>query len=499
MMRKIDAVRALLWSLAILSMSCAGTSPSRNLNLTPAAPAVLPAPPLGAESASQMVSAIQVENSYLTKTVNDLVPPSYTTDRPVNKDLMGSAVQFKSKVTVTANRGPLSLSFAGLQFAVAGTITGTAHVDGETSGVKVHIVDTVDFKIDTAISGSVGIGPDWKLVAKDISVKLTVQQADLPVGHYDFDVLGKHRSGYVLNLHEANLVQLAVNEFQDPIAAQIAKAIAAQDLRPRAAPLWAATVNPVKVYSQPETWLTFVPTSIGAAQTPSTDGNLHVSVAISGHTAVSVGVQPASVDPGALPDLTPVPAVTGFHVGLPVTVDLASISKVVAPILTAKPLKAGVGVLKVDEFSLYGNGSQIVAVIKFKASKTPGGLFNTTGTLYLVGTLAADPKTHTLALSQFDFDQATNNSILKFADWLAHGTLVAVAKGEVNKYLSNLGTNPLDEAKTKINKAIENLAVTPNVTLQGNLTDIDVARVSETTDAVVIDTRFTGTLGVLVH
>jgi hypothetical protein len=445
-----------------------------------------------------VVSSIMVENSYLTKTVNDLVPPSYTDARPVNKDLMGSAVQLKSTVTVTANRGPLSLSFSGLQFTVATAIQGTAHIDGETSGVKVHIDDSVNFAVDTAISGSVSIGSDWKLVANDISVKLTVQQADLPLGRYDFEVLGKHHSGYVLTLHEAGLVQLVVNEYRDTIAAQIAKAIAAQDLRPRAAPLWAATANPVKLYAAPATWLTVVPTAVGAVQTPSTDGNLHVSVAISGRTAVSVGVQPASVDPGPLPDLTPVPSAPGFHIGLPVTVDLASVSKVVAPILTQKPLKAGAGVLKVDDFSLYGNGSQIVAMVKFQASKTPAGLFNTMGTLYLVGVLTADPQTHVLALSQFDFDQATNNAILKFADWLAHGTLASVVKSEVNGYFSKLGAKPLEEARDKVNQAIANLAVTPDVTIQGNLADIQVTRVSENADAVVLDTQLNGALGFLV-
>jgi hypothetical protein len=231
------------------------------------------------------------------------------------------------------------------------------------------------------------------------------------------------------------------------------------EAKQRAETVWQKLQEPIEL--APNQWLEFQPRD--ARVSPITSNGTLVLL-----TSVNLVTEPrivsgAKPDPTAIPlpplQLTPLP-LEGFHLALPITIDYERINQRLEQEMVGQRFQTPIGdTLTVEGVQLYGSGDRLILALEVS-----GGV---NGTLYATGTPVFDEGVGVLKFVDLDFTVDTRNVLVRSANWMFHGNILAALKSHAYIDLSG----HLQTLRSRLETALTR-DLAPNARLEGEVTTL---------------------------
>ena len=131
---------------------------------------------------------------------------------------------------------------------------------------------------------------------------------------------------------------------------------------------------------------------------------------------------------------------------------------------------------------MFGQGDNIVVVINVEGSAN--------GTVYCIGKLQYDNQTQALKITDFDFEMKTRNALLKSANWLLHKNFLKMIEPMLTISLKD----QMQGAITSSNSFLKSYQIRKGATLNGNLNQITLDKITITPHSIILGGAASGSL-----
>lgn len=364
------------------------------------------------EAISKIGFTLSVPQSKVQQAASNAIPRTMASGGPVKHEI----TEFLQDEWIDYNfqRGNVSLSFNGNVVHFSVPIQGQVSAGGLVSmgPIQREIQKTVD------IAGNI-VGDIQLAIAKDFSLKATpkfhfdCQQAQMAFGPFAPVSLCAPLSR-VFDDKVPPIAQSAIND-----------AVKKLQLRQKVEKAWSQMFVTKQAAESPPTWVEIVPVKLVMKPLNLSSDPLLLSFAVDAKTFVIVQGKPPVVSPTPLPNLTFDPGLNNdVTVNLPVAAPVDSLSERLNSELTNRQIPVGDGgTVTVKSAKLGTKGDKIICALDITAS-APKLNANTSGTVYLAGTIHYDPSTSVLTINNIDWDTQTKDALVQNSAWILHDSVL---------------------------------------------------------------------------
>jgi len=368
-------------------------------------------------------------------------------------------VKKRSNMLITANDGFLHVNLP-LQFdARFGSYIGAKTV-----------------KLNLKFKTRVKLTPDWKLNTETYYTGIYGGFPEkIAMGAFKFNV--------------REIVEKTLNPVQKKLSDMLNKKINEKlKLKERVAKVWTHIQRPIYLSKKYNMWLKLTPVRISMFPITFENNSIKFSIGLKSYTDAVVGRKPIIKRAPPLPKLNYEKKFQRkFKLGVTADISYGKLIQMVKSKVIGKVIKAGANVVRINDFSIYGNGPDLVVMVDVAGTAN--------GKLYLMGQPSFDPKKNILSLKNFDFDIRTKNAFVNSANWLLHSKFRDEIKNRMN---INIGKE-VTEAKNIAKSSIKSKKVAPGVFLKGSFSKIEPGAIYITPDKLMISIFSEGETSLIIN
>jgi len=387
-------------------------------------------------------------------------------------------------ITLTPNAITMTSSPAGtISVVMPFRFNGWVRVSQKIFGKALQRQEDFEGKATASLTLNLTLNSDWHITAKTAS-EILIQKAEIKI-------LGVRISFRRL------LTTLVKEKVLPKLEALIVEYIANVDVKSRVAGLWQKLHAPIVVNQEPPIALEMVPLEIVAQQLSSDGVTLTIGLGIKTYIQANIGDTSDSLSQentiADLPDLQFVDSLeSGYHIIIPIDVTYTAIEHL------AKPHVEKVHTLKgiethVENLTLYGSGTQLVAGVGFKMPA-----FRAKGQLYLLGTPVYNAAEMSVAVTEFNYSLTTQSLLLDIAENVGEGIFPNLSTTVEEKLVFPLA-DQLTELREKLSAVIAVRQIGSYVRLLGTVDTVTPEALYLTQAGLRVPFRLQGTLDCEIH
>ena len=274
----------------------------------------------------------------------------------------------------------------------------------------------------------------------------------------------------------------------------IASQIEGTPFRDRAAALWDATYNPIRLSSKHDIWVRIGMQEARFSGVNIADNILKANIGVKATTEIFMGAEPSPLPSSSLPKLNLENAPSaGFNIALPVAISYASMSDLLNQALKKgqkwAPLPDYPNVLvTIKKAEVYPSEGALAVRIDFVAD-LPNKLFDTSGTVFLSGTPVVDDDKKEFAVENISFTSQTNNNLTNIISKVMRSNIENRISDALKISYKKQFDDLLSESNVRINHDFGN-----GIVSQGTLTSGKLLAISLNKDVALIETNVSGKL-----
>ena len=268
------------------------------------------------------------------------------------------------------------------------------------------------------------------------------------------------------------------------------------NLRGRVENLWKELGEPIALREMPPVWIQVRPAEVFFVPAVSREDTLVYGLQVHAFAETIVGDAPALPDLGPLPPLRLLPdslaqdTTAAFLVNLPVSMSYDDANALIAGAVGGRDLDVKDRVaVSLGEIELYPHHPFVVARVDFGAGLSGGGM-GTQGRVFLRGTPLYDPATQTVRIDSFTYDMASEDALLRAADFMLRDTLLAQTR---ERLVLPVGDR-LDSLHAQLQRALHDRPVGRHIVLDGTILDLTPGDLYLTADGLNVDVQARGQL-----
>lgn len=263
-----------------------------------------------------------------------------------------------------------------------------------------------------------------------------------------------------MKLPVTSIADIAFNYGRTKINESIDKAIKDNfDLRKNISEMWTMIQTPMLVNEEHQIWMKIAPLEVFMSPLLSSSNKLRIQVGLKSviESAIGEKLLPA---PKSTPfrDLRPVASfVPSCHIFTIADINYTKLEDIARKEMIGKTFTEGKKQVTIKEISIFGNQN------KLQVEATVEG--SVKGKLIFTGVPVFDNTEKQLIITDFDFDIATKNLLVKGAKWLMHKKLLAM----MEPMLTYSFKEDVDSLLIAFNKSMTSYPLSKGVILQGSI------------------------------
>ncbi|MDP4266874.1 MAG: DUF4403 family protein [Bacteroidota bacterium] len=276
---------------------------------------------------------------------------------------------------------------------------------------------------------------------------------------------------------------------QSVLCSEIDKQVAKNlDIKKYVQDAWNLMQKPINASDSLKLWIKLTPSEIMMTPILGSNGKIKTTVGIKSITETFLGAQPsAEINPN-LPNLKVLNKMDDkFTINLSNTITYNRIEELTKKQVLGQTYKQGKYVVQVNDIKVYGSNDKLIVALDLLGSLK--------GKVYLSCKPVYVDSTMTIVMTDVDYELKTKNVLIKSADWLYHGGFLKM----MTPYLKYSLKDKIEESKEMVQKALDNNQITKNITLKGNIDDLNIDNIYLTQDAIKVVVLAQGNLKILVN
>lgn len=439
----MQMIKRLLYLLVVLSLAPAlyfGPAPASADERTQADPAVTELK----KAASSINITFEASSQELATVLN----------RMLAKEIYRGSTKTGGLSADIVRNGPVSVTAADNYIYLTVPVTMSFRYAGFTT---LPVASRLKFRLNAKIT------PDWKINAEIYYMGLSDQFADeMGIG--------------LLSVKPRSIIEGIVQPLQKLMSELISKKINEKySLRAEVEKVWSAAQKPVLLDKGYSAWLKMAPQEVVLYPLYAAHNQVRLSLGLKSVAELVIG-------PGLpAPALVPLPALKlgtssdkSFRIALNTDIFYKDLLDIAAPLLLNKELGSDGKSIILKSLDINSNGDKLA--VKVEAEGTYNGIF------YLTCKPAFNPQTNVFSVEEVDFDINTRSFLLKSAAWLLHGRLRSIIHENINMDL----TQRMKQLQAMAQKAMEQVKLTDNLLLKGQVKEIRLHEVAVQKDKISI-------------
>jgi hypothetical protein len=238
---------------------------------------------------------------------------------------------------------------------------------------------------------------------------------------------------------------------------------------------WNYMHQPIRLTTDPPTWLKLQPKELFVSTFTSDAQHLYVTVGLKAITETVIGTQPV-VTKSNLPNYKIEKNQSGaYHIQLAVNISYQDVTAMSLKYLKGQVYTFSKGKKKIviEDVSFYSNADKMVAEVLLSGSLN--------GKVYLKGLPIYDSISRKVVFSQLDFDLDTKNKLTKSANWLAHDVLVKKMAPYFSYYIGDY----LDSAAVEVRANLKRKQLHSNFMADGTLEKLQPTDIVLTKEGII--------------
>ncbi|MCK9616966.1 MAG: DUF4403 family protein [Lentimicrobiaceae bacterium] len=339
----------------------------------------------------------------------------------------------------------------------------------EKFGIELSNYKEIEAAIALKFKTKIEVNKDWTI--KTVTVSDGYEWLSAPVlklGPVDLNI--KYVADLILKTNQNTINK----EIDDAISNNL-------NVKKYAQQAWDAIHRPIKISDEYKTWLRITPKEVASMQISGKNGKIRHNICVKAITECFISRQPYNQELVPLPPLTIIKKPQeGFAITLVADIPYTVADSFANVYLKGKTFNSGKKSIIINQLHIYGRNGKLMIETQVSGSIK--------GNLYFEGIPYFDPSTQALKVKELDYEIKTKNSLLKTADWLAHGTLANLIQDKISFPLAE----NINQAKLLIQKNLVNNKVAENVLLNGTLGNITVDTIWMDTTSLKTSVQFNG-------
>ena len=357
--------------------------------------------------------------------------------------------------------------------------SGWARVSKKILGQTIQQREDIEGKATALLTLTPTLNPDWRITAKTTS-DISIQKAEIEI------------LGITISVRRI-LTELVQEKVLPKLEDLIVKYITNIDVKTRVIGLWTKLYEPIVINQEPSIVLIIEPLEILAEQLSSDGETLSISLGIK--TYIQAKIRDVSTDSPSLagpradlPNIHFVDSLeSSYHIIAPIEVTYTAIENLARPHVEKAHKLKSIDTL-VDNLTLYGSGTQLVAGVGFQMPS-----LGAKGQLYMLGTPVYDATTMILSVTEFDYSLTTQGLLLEIAENIGEGIFPNLRTTVEEKLVFSLATQ-ITTLREKLSHVIAERSIGQYVLLRGTVDTITPEALYLTQEGVRLPVRLQGNL-----
>ncbi len=357
--------------------------------------------------------------------------------------------------------------------------SGWARVSKKILGQVIQQREEIEGKATASLTLTPTLNPNWRITAETTS-DISIQKAEIEI------------LGITISVRRI-LTELVREKVLPKLEDLIVKYITNIDVKSRVIGLWTKLYEPIVINREPSIVLVIEPLEILAEQLSSDGETLSISLGIKSY--IQANIRDVSTDTPSLagpradlPNIHFVDSLeSGYHIIAPIEVTYTAIENLAKPHVEKTHELKGMETL-VDNLTLYGSGTQIVAGVGFGMPS-----LGAKGQLYLLGTPVYDATTMLLSVTEFDYSLTTRSLLLEIAGNVGEGIFPNLRTTVEEKLVFPLEAQ-ITTLREKLSDVIAERSIGRYVLLRGTVDTITPEALYLTQEGVRLPVRLQGNL-----
>jgi hypothetical protein len=364
-------------------------------------------------------------------------------------------------------------------------IEGVYRIKKSVFGMEVSHEQKFGFDLAVLVQSVPSIEKDWSL---KMNSKGNIRWDDLP----SFEIAGVKVDFPKLF---GNLIQGQVDKLVRTLDNEIPKSI---DIKKQLNENWQKICTPIQVDAATNSWLQIRPKQVFYAPLQGFDSIAQLNIALYSIIEIVSGQKPTMDSTNTIPSILQNNKLNDkISLMLNTEVTYDQINAMIAQQLNGKSIKLEAKEYNIDilDAKVFGAGEKLLIGVKVNG-KVKKGFFGKKikGIIYFEGIPVYDANKQSIRIKDFELTIKTKDILLKSAQWLANSILF---KQSIEKQLEFSIAKPLADAKKLAEEAV-NKTYNNTIQLAGNITHIAPAQVYIKPNAIRVDIKAEGKIGVTV-
>ena len=401
------------------------------------------------------------------------------------KDYLRKPIQRKDgaiEYAITLNPSTLKMTGAAdgtIGVSIPFQFRGWARVSKKILGQVIQKREEIEGKATASLTLTPTLNPDWRITAKATS-DISIQKAEIEI------------LGITISVRRI-LTDLVREKVLPKLEDIIVQYITNIDVKPRVSGLWTKLYEPIVINQDPSILLVIEPLEILAEQLSSDGETLSISLGIKTYIQAKIRDvstdSPSVVGPRAdLPNIHFVDSLeSGYHIIAPIEVTYTAIENLARSHAEKTHKLKGVET-HVENLTLYGSGTQLVAGVGFRMPS-----LGAKGQLYMLGTPIYDATTMVLSVTEFDYSLTTQSLLLEIAENVGEGIFPNLRTTVEEKLVFPVEAQ-ITTLREKLSDVIAERSIGQYVRLRGTVDTITPETLYLTQEGIRLPVRLQGNL-----
>lgn len=362
-------------------------------------------------------------------------------------------------------------------------IEGSYQFASKLLGMNVSHQQPFSFNVTVNLQTLPTFDKDWNL---KLNSKANIRWDDLP----NFAVIGVQVDFQKMF---GKIIQGRIDKLTAQLDEEITRAV---NLRKLVSDNWKQITQPFSLDKKTNSWLVIKPRNVFYTQLQGYDSLAKINLGLYSVIEVVSGYKPTTDSSTTLPILYQTNKIDDkVNLILNTEIKFEQINKIIQEQIAGKPIKleAKEYVIDILDAQVFAHGDKIMIGVQVNGKLNKGLISKKIkGIIYLEGTPIYNSNKQSITIKDIDLNVKTKDVLLKSASWLANSKLF---KNSIANKLEFSIANQLTQAKKLANEAV-NKQYSKSLQLSGVVTEIAPTQVYITPNAIRVNIKATGNVGV---
>jgi hypothetical protein len=280
-----------------------------------------------------------------------------------------------------------------------------------------------------------------------------------------------------------------LNSKQNVLSTEIDKQVASNfNIKKYVQDAWNMMQEPINVSDSLQLWIKLTPQEISMTPLSGFAGKAKTNIGIKSIAETYMGSKPVQTINPMMPNLNILDKIdNNFQLNIFNNIKYSKIEEMAKKLVQGQTYKQGKYVVQVQNIQIYGSNEKLIIALDLLGSLK--------GKVYLTCVPFYNDSTMSIEMKDVDYELKTKNALIKSADWLYHGGFIRM----LTPYLRYSIKDKINETKKLIEETLDNKKVTNNITLQGQINNLNIGGIYLTPDVLNVVILADGKLQLLIN